>query len=194
MPPANEPSEPLRHEQWFVTTHWSIVLEASDGFPADAQKALQSLCGTCWYPLYTYVRRRGYDAHTAQDLTQGFFAHLLEKNQLARANLFGVADYSFDYTAPPGEWVHLTFVGTSFGTTLYVNVSMAATRTSCRCPYGCRGNNSAELQITGSTDCSMKSPFSVEILGQRRSLKSTRKPLNEPIARIWREYFACQLG
>jgi RNA polymerase sigma-70 factor (ECF subfamily) len=48
-----------------------------------SQQALETLCGNYWYPLYAYVRRQGHSAHDAQDLTQAFFARLLEKNYLA---------------------------------------------------------------------------------------------------------------
>jgi DNA-directed RNA polymerase specialized sigma24 family protein len=67
---------------WFATTHWSVVLTARDGSSADAQAALERLCRTYWFPLYAYVRREGYNPDEAKDLTQGFFARLLEKNYL----------------------------------------------------------------------------------------------------------------
>ena len=59
-----------------------MVLSAGIDTPK-ASAALEELCRTYWYPLYAYVRRRGYDAHDAQDLTQEFFARLLEKNSLS---------------------------------------------------------------------------------------------------------------
>jgi RNA polymerase sigma factor (sigma-70 family) len=62
----------------FTTTHWSIVLEAQGPTPA-AQEALEKLCRTYWWPLYGFVRRSGYKPEEAQDLTQGFFALLLER-------------------------------------------------------------------------------------------------------------------
>jgi RNA polymerase sigma factor (sigma-70 family) len=62
----------------FTTTHWSVVLEAQGDSPA-AQEALEKLCRTYWWPLYGYVRRQGYTPEEAQDLTQGFFALLLER-------------------------------------------------------------------------------------------------------------------
>jgi RNA polymerase sigma-70 factor (ECF subfamily) len=65
----------------FATTHWSVVLAARDG-GSGADGALESLCRIYWYPLYAFVRRRGYEAHDAQDLTQEFFARLLEKDFL----------------------------------------------------------------------------------------------------------------
>ncbi len=63
----------------FGTTHWSLVLKAGQG----AEEALVKLCQVYWPPLYTYTRRRGHAVHEAQDLTQAFFAHLLENRGLA---------------------------------------------------------------------------------------------------------------
>ena len=68
----------------FVTTHWSVVLNAGERETEQAQDALARLCQTYWYPLYAYVRWRGHSPEDAQDLTQGFFELLLEKNTLAR--------------------------------------------------------------------------------------------------------------
>lgn len=62
----------------FTTTHWSVVLQAQGESPA-AQEALEKLCRSYWWPLYGYVRRQGYGPEEAQDLTQGFFALLLER-------------------------------------------------------------------------------------------------------------------
>lgn len=69
---------PRRNER-FATTRWSQVVQAGRGTSEDARQALQGLIGDYWYPLYAYVRRRGYQAAEAQDLTQGFFLQLLEK-------------------------------------------------------------------------------------------------------------------
>jgi RNA polymerase sigma factor (sigma-70 family) len=69
----------------FATTQWSLVLRANRSSDS-ATAALQTLCKRYWYPLYAYVRRRGVESHTAQDLTQEFFARLLEKNSLAAAS------------------------------------------------------------------------------------------------------------
>ena len=63
----------------FPTTHWSIVLAARhQGCPQGAQEALARLCRIYWYPIYAFIRRRGYDPHEAQDLAQDFFVHVLE--------------------------------------------------------------------------------------------------------------------
>jgi len=65
----------------FATTHWSVVLTAQDESPA-AQEALEKLCRTYWRPLYSFVRRQNIRPEEAQDLTQGFFALLLERRDL----------------------------------------------------------------------------------------------------------------
>jgi RNA polymerase sigma factor (sigma-70 family) len=70
----------------FVTTHWSLVLSASFQHSPSSEAALEQLCRTYWYPLYAYVRRRGYPPEEAQDLTQEFFARLVEKNFLRLAD------------------------------------------------------------------------------------------------------------
>lgn len=66
----------------FATTHWTIVLAAGRGGSPQADQALEELCRTYWYPLYAYVRRHGHSREDAEDLTQGFFARLLEKKFL----------------------------------------------------------------------------------------------------------------
>ena len=65
----------------FTTTHWSIVLAAQGRSPA-ADEALEKLCRSYWWPLYGFVRRSGYNPEEAQDLTQGFFALLLERRDI----------------------------------------------------------------------------------------------------------------
>ena len=70
----------------FATTHWSVVLAAADQERPEAAEALETLCRTYWYPLYAYVRRRGYGHEDAQDLTQGFFLQLLERQSFARVD------------------------------------------------------------------------------------------------------------
>ena len=66
----------------FQTTQWSIVLAAGLEPGVAQREALSSLCQVYWYPLYAYVRRRGYSEPDAQDLTQGFFADLLERRDI----------------------------------------------------------------------------------------------------------------
>lgn len=70
----------------FATTRWSLVAAAQDPAAPESRQALADLCAAYWYPVYAYVRRRGHDHHQAQDLTQAFFARLLEKNDLADAD------------------------------------------------------------------------------------------------------------
>ena len=77
-----------RHAQsdFFPSTHWTAVLAAgrSQTEPEIAEAALAELCQTYWAPLYSFVRSRGYTVHDAQDLTQSFFAYLLEHKIYAR--------------------------------------------------------------------------------------------------------------
>jgi len=71
----------------FQTTHWTLVLSARRSDQTEtARKALSDLCEAYWPPLYTFLRLRGHASPEAQDLVQGFFAHLLEKNTLSRAD------------------------------------------------------------------------------------------------------------
>jgi RNA polymerase sigma-70 factor (ECF subfamily) len=70
----------------FAPTHWSVVLTAAAGDSPGASEALARLCRDYWYPLYAFVRRKGYPPHEAQDLTQDFFVRLLGKNLLRVAD------------------------------------------------------------------------------------------------------------
>jgi len=74
------------HPQGFATTRWSLVLAAGRGDAPEAAAALAALCQTYWYPLYAFVRRSGHPADEARDLTQEFFARLLEKHSLRAAD------------------------------------------------------------------------------------------------------------
>jgi len=76
-----EPS--AKGSRLFTTTHWSVVLAAGQEDSPRAAEALQTLCRAYWYPLYLYVRRRGYGPEDAQDLTQQFFARFLERRVLS---------------------------------------------------------------------------------------------------------------
>ena len=67
----------------FTTTHWSLVLEAADPQAPGSMEAFARLYQDYWFPLYAYVRRRGRGPEQAQDLTQDFFAQLLEGHRLA---------------------------------------------------------------------------------------------------------------
>jgi len=77
--------EPPRRSP-FVTTHWSVVVRAGRSDTTRARDALGRLCQTYWPPLYAYVRRVGRSPEDAQDLTQEFFARLLERNTFAQAD------------------------------------------------------------------------------------------------------------
>src|SRR5690242_16464879 len=70
----------------FHTTRWSAILVAAESRLPGSQTALTELCRLHWYPLYAFARRRGSPPHDAQDLTQGFFLHLLEHRALKRAH------------------------------------------------------------------------------------------------------------
>jgi RNA polymerase sigma-70 factor (ECF subfamily) len=78
----SEPSSPSNQCGVFHTTHWSVVVAAKGTDSPSAQAALEKLCRTYWYPLYAYLRRRGCSEHDAQDLTQGFFAQLLQRQSI----------------------------------------------------------------------------------------------------------------
>ena len=86
--PGDQPVPHVESTQarWFATTHWSVVLAAGDESSASGAAALEQLCQAYWYPLYAYVRRKGYGPEDAQDLTQGFLARLLAGNRIALAD------------------------------------------------------------------------------------------------------------
>ena len=85
MPNGHESPAVIGRSDRFATTQWSVVLAAGGDQHEDAHRALSQLCETYWYPLYAYVRRRVPDIAEAQDLTQAFFAELLEKDYVAAA-------------------------------------------------------------------------------------------------------------
>src|SRR5215813_10074559 len=70
----------------FPTTTWTLVLSAGQQTDAQSSEALASLCEKYWYPLYAFIRRRGYAVEQAQDLTQEFFARVLQKRYIERAD------------------------------------------------------------------------------------------------------------
>src|SRR5688572_29333968 len=67
----------------FATTQWTMVLAAGRASTEEGRRALTALCERYWYPVYAFVRSQGCDADEAMDVTQGFFARLLEKRDLA---------------------------------------------------------------------------------------------------------------
>jgi RNA polymerase sigma-70 factor (ECF subfamily) len=71
---------------FFPTTHWSVVLTPHPPGSPEAAQSLETLCRSYWYPLYACVRRQGYGPEDAQDLTQEFFARLLARDYIARAD------------------------------------------------------------------------------------------------------------
>ncbi|KPK40005.1 MAG: hypothetical protein AMJ65_10960 [Phycisphaerae bacterium SG8_4] len=70
----------------FATTHWSVVLSAGSPESTRYQEALERLCQTYWFPIYAYLRRKGYGANSAEDHTQGFFTHMIEMQDLCQAD------------------------------------------------------------------------------------------------------------
>jgi len=77
-----------RQSDFFPSTQWSVVLAAGESLaePEIVQAALAELCQIYWTPLYSFVRSRGYTVHDAQDLTQSFFAHLIEHKIYTRVD------------------------------------------------------------------------------------------------------------
>src|SRR4051794_38905001 len=70
----------------FATTQWSVVRAAGAPTGPEAREALATLCRLYWYPVYAYARRRGLDPEEAADLTQGFFARLIERKTVRGAD------------------------------------------------------------------------------------------------------------
>jgi len=70
----------------FSTTEWTVVLELMQADPQRAQAALEKLCGRYWYPVYAFVRQKGYGVHESEDLTQGFFHFVVARGALQAAD------------------------------------------------------------------------------------------------------------
>jgi RNA polymerase sigma-70 factor (ECF subfamily) len=83
---STPPPESAAAHGVFATTHWSVVVSARDHSSPKSGEALESLCKAYWLPLYAYCRRSGHSPANAEDLTQGFFARLLEKDYLKSAS------------------------------------------------------------------------------------------------------------
>jgi len=83
---AGQPDNPDSPGGPFLTTHWSTVLAAGDSRNPDSRLALEALCKAYWFPVYARIRHQGFGTDAAQDLTQGFFAHLFEKRVLRVAD------------------------------------------------------------------------------------------------------------
>ncbi len=84
--PGSEQGRSSDRQEWFGTTHWSVVLTAGHDSAPGAHEALEKLCRAYWYPLYCFVRRQGLSPADAEDLTQGFLAHLLERKALEKVS------------------------------------------------------------------------------------------------------------
>lgn len=82
-PQSDHSSHSSSHPKAFQTTHWSLIQKANDSDNHElAAEALETLCQGYWQPIYSFLRRQGLPPHEAQDITQGFFTVLLEKNKL----------------------------------------------------------------------------------------------------------------
>lgn len=87
MHDADRGAAPLiNDDQWFATTHWSVVLAARHRDSPEAQAALDKLCQRYWRPIYAFIRRRGHKLEDSQDLTQEFFARFIEKDYVHAAD------------------------------------------------------------------------------------------------------------
>jgi RNA polymerase sigma factor (sigma-70 family) len=83
--PSADQGTSTRRDDLFQPTDWSVVQLAGQGPSAPAAEALEKLCRAYWFPLYAFIRRRGYPPHEAQDLTQEFLLRLMEKHYFANA-------------------------------------------------------------------------------------------------------------
>ena len=82
----DQPSPGAGTSDHFATTRWTLVLNAGNGASGSSRVAMAELCALYWYPLYAFIRRKGHGPDAAQDLTQGFFARLLERNIVGTAD------------------------------------------------------------------------------------------------------------
>jgi RNA polymerase sigma factor (sigma-70 family) len=79
-------SSPVGGANRFHTTRWSVVLLSAQSRTSGCQEAFAELCRLYWYPLYGFIRHRGYSSEDAQDLAQGFYLHLIERKTLSRVD------------------------------------------------------------------------------------------------------------
>ena len=77
---------PVTADGAFATTQWTVIMDAASDGNAESSRALAKLCETYWPPVYAFIRFRGNPPEEAKDLTQGFFAHLLEKRHFDGAD------------------------------------------------------------------------------------------------------------
>lgn len=76
-----DPSSPTHeHPDLFATTRWTVVVAAGERSTPQSERALEAICETYWFPIYAYIRRRGYARADAEDLTQEFFRRFLERH------------------------------------------------------------------------------------------------------------------
>ena len=86
MPEADRVWPPATADGAFATTQWTMIFDAARDGDAESDRALANLCESYWHPVYAFVRHRGNPPEEAKDLTQGFFAHLLEKRSFGAAS------------------------------------------------------------------------------------------------------------
>lgn len=87
LPPSQTEETPShKPKEAFGVTRWSMVIRAAEMHDVRAEKDLAEICRSCWHPIYGFVRRMGYSPEDAQDLTQGFFEHVLKNNVLSHAD------------------------------------------------------------------------------------------------------------
>ena len=84
--PQDETKQRTRKDGWFPVTHWTDIVAARREGSTGAAEALNRLCTNYWYPIYAYIRRKGHSDPDAQDIAQGFFYHVLERNLLGAAD------------------------------------------------------------------------------------------------------------
>jgi hypothetical protein len=95
----------------FQTTRWTLVQAAAVHPTLDSRRALSTLRQAYWQPVYAFIRRNGYDPDQSQDLTQGFFALMLEKNYLIQADHFSKGDWPVASTGRPHSLVRASRKG-----------------------------------------------------------------------------------
>ncbi len=82
----SNPAWPQTRDGVFATTQWTLIAEAARDGDVESARAMERLCGRYWPPVYAFIRRRGHLPEEAKDLTQGFFAHLLDKRAFGEAD------------------------------------------------------------------------------------------------------------
>jgi RNA polymerase sigma-70 factor (ECF subfamily) len=155
---------------WFVTTHWSIVLEAKGDDSTRANEALEKLCQIYWRPVYAFIRRSGHNPADAQDLTQEFFFRLLSKDYLR----------------------HLQDQRGKFRSFLLTFVKHFLSDERERALAQKRGGGQALFSLDDTSgeeqyQAEMANPVSPDQLFERSWAQSV---LNQALHRLWQEYYA----